>query len=383
MAPKDDDLVMESTTDSQEEIAAGLGVELTPIETAADGDESPVDDPGTAAPVDEGTADEGDLDADAADEGQPAEVTEPPVRQSAPRPRAPRAQPRRVSGAAAAARRESEAKLRVAETQRDAALARVAELTSGIPSRPAAAVAREEAQPVVVEAASVPDTHPQVAAALAAVTALGARPKQDDFPDFEVFEAAKDTWIEDRARLRMRVDVVREDVARRLSQEGTEANRAAQATKSAFAQAEEGCRTRHADYDEQVEAATKAGVRVSQDVAMAMLESPIGADVRYYLITHPKEITRIAALTPHRQVAEIGILEGRIAASIRQPSGRVLTTGRPRVSLAPEPQENLMGDLPSGGRKSREEEMNDPRTTQVRYNQLRNEMDRESGRRTH
>jgi hypothetical protein len=233
--------------------------------------------------------------------------------------------------------------------------------------------------PVSPEA--IPDTHPAVASLLTKITALGAKPKQGDFEDYEEFETKRDTWIEERARLRARVDSVREDVARRLTLEQAEANRAAKETTTRFEQTEAAARERHDDYDEQIQAAKDANIRVSDDIVTAMLESPHGGELRYYLCANPSEVSRLMTLTPHRQIVELGMIESRIAASLPEPAA----TRRPtaRTTRAPEPQRNLIGDLASAGTrfKSPEEEMNHPATTQARYNQLRNEMDRQSGRR--
>lgn len=365
----DDDLVMESTTDSPEQIAHGLGIDeqidAMPVETAD----------GEAEPIAEG-------DPEPEPEAAPiGEVTAHPSRQAAPRnpAKAKRLAPRNINGAVAAVRREEEAKRKVAETERDAALARVAELTTGIARTSAAAApSRQAVKPVVAD--DIPDTHPAIKVLTDKITALGAKPKQGDFADFDEFEEKRDTWIEERARLRARVDSVREDVARRETLANDEAQRAAEQTTNAFQAAEGKARTRHADYDEQIEKAKTDGVRVSDDIVTALLESAHGGELRYYLCANRAEVDRLNKLSPHRQIAELGMIESRIIASLpTEPRG-----GRPaaRSTKAPEPQENLIGDLSVPPTfKSREEEMNDPRTTQARYNKLRNEMDAESGRR--
>lgn len=375
MADRDDDITFESTTDTADQIADGLGVELVPAATAetetveaAAGDDH-------AEAADEGVEAEAD-----ASEPVVGEVTASPLKGTAPKTIRPKRQaPRNVNGAIAAVRREAEAKTKVAETERDAALARIAELTAGRPAQlPVAATPKPRATTAkVVSADDVPDTHPQVAALLTKITALGAKPKQGDFPEFEDFEEKRDTWIEERARLRARVDSVREDVARRESLANDEAQRAAEETTTAFEATEATARTRHADYDEKISAARTAGINVSDDVVTALLESPHGGELRYYLCANPGEVARINALSPHRQVVELGIIESRITASL---PAEPKTPARPgaRVTHAPAPQRNLVGDLPSVAKKR---DLNDPTLTQPEYNRLRDEMDRESGRR--
>ncbi len=374
MADRDDDLVMESTTDSPEQIAEGLGIELAEdqpaVEAAAEGDAAPVTEP-----------------ADDEAETEPVgEVTPEPAKVVAAKPRAgePKkklAAPRNVNGAIAAVRREEEARRKVAETERDAALARIAELTAGRPAQTAAAAHAERAdlaRVTAVKPEDVPDTYPEIAALTTKITALGPKPKQADFADFDEFEEKRDTWIEERARLRARVDSVREDVARRETVAIAEAHRAAQETTTAFQASEATARARHADYDDKVKATIAAGLIVSDDLGRAILESPHGGELRYYLMANPAEVARLNALSPHRQLVEIGMVESRIAASL-QPDGRHEPT-RPtaRTTRAPDPQRNLVGELPSAARKK---DLNDPSLTQAEYNRLRDEMDRESGRR--
>lgn len=380
MSNRDDDLIMESTTDSPAQIAEGLGLELAPDPVPVDGDEP------TPIPVVVEGEETPPVEADTDPEGDPVEpvpgeVTTHPARHAAPRKPAGPTAPRRakaVDGAAAAARRTAEARLRVAEAERDAALARVREIAAGHPigERPAPRVATT----TVVTAADVPDTHPEIAAILGKVTALGAKPKQGDFADFDEFEEKKDQWIETRAILKARVEIVREDVARRETHLIADANRAADETHSAFEQSIVAAKGRHADYDEVMNRVRDEGLRISRDLGQAAMESPIGADVLYYLATHPTEMARIDALSPNRQLAEVGLIEGHLAATIRPAASAQRPTAR--TTRAPDPQQHLVGDLPSRGSfASRDEEMNHPSTTIARYNQLRNEMDVESGRR--
>lgn len=372
----DDDLVMESTTDSPEQIADGLGVELTPAVPADDADASLE------------AAD--DLDADATDgdpEAEPSvgEVTPPAARVAATKQKAvaPRAQRKSVNGAAAAARRASEARQSVLQAENDALRERLKEIAPGQTIPPKAVVAVPATNVVTVTADSVPDGHPDVAAVLAQITKLGPKPKQGDFDDFEKFEDAKDTWLMERGSLSARSELVREDVARRATIANDEANRAAKATAAAWATSVEDAKSAHDDYDEVMDNATAAGHTVSRDVATALMESTIGARVLHFLAKHPDEIVKLNKLSIHRQIAEVGKIEGRIAATLRTTPGHGRDT-RPgaRLTRAPDPQQTLIGDLPSRG-QSREERLNDPTLTQAEYNRIRNDMDRDSGRRLH
>jgi hypothetical protein len=218
----------------------------------------------------------------------------------------------------------------------------------------------------------------------AQIEALGAKPQQADFEDFDQFENARDQWIETRAALRAEMNTVRKDVARRESIAIDAANRAASETADAFAQTVADARARHADYDDAMDAAREQGLSVSRDLGQALMESPVGAEVLYHLVTNPAEVDRLAAMSPTRALTELGMIEGRISARLAgRPGQRSATPGaRPaaRTTRAPEPQRTVLGEMPS---VSSRRNLNDPNLSQSEYNRLRDEMDRESGRRTH
>lgn len=373
----DNDLVFESTTDSPEQIAEGLGVVLAPDSGGQDGADATVEDPGSEP---EGV--EGAGDPDPAPVG---EVTPQATRVTAPRPvvadkpKSPKPAPRSVNGAVAAARRESEAKLKVAEAERDAALARVRELAAAHPldpqtQRPAAARVTTTIRPE-----DIPETHPELVAVQVEMTALGKKPVQGDFADFEEFEAKRDQWIEDRATLRSDLNAVRKDVARRETDAIATANRAAAETASAFEQSVSAAKVRHADYDDVMAHVRDDGITVGREIGHLLMESPHGGEVTYYLATHPAEVDRINTLSPARQLAAVVQIEDRLTATL---GGRPGTPPRPtaRTTRAPDPQVHLVGDLPSARTAK---DLNDPSLSQAEYNRLRDQMDRESGRRLH
>lgn len=376
MGPQDDDLVMESTTDSPDQIAEGLGLEVSA--EPADTEDVEVE----AAAAGEDDAAIADTPLEGADEAPVGEVTTEPARVAAAKPRTARPQRKTVDSAAAAARRKAEGDRKALEAENQALRDRLALAVTGqLPPAPAARTEVQGLQPAVIQAEQIPDTHPRVAAELAKLTALGAKPKQDAFEDYTAFEDARDEWIENRARIRARTDTVREDVARQASISQTEANRAAQAQHAAFAQTVETTRERHADYDDVMDNARTTGLAMNSVYGPAIAESPIGGEVVYFLATHPEEMQRINGLSPTRGIAELGILEARLSASIR-PGQKATPAARPvaRHTRAPEPQEVLLGDM-SAPRRARD--LNDPKLSFAEYKQQRDEMDRESGRRTH
>ncbi len=103
----------------------------------------------------------------------------------------------------------------------------------------------------------------------------------------------------------------------------------------------EDARDKYSDYD------TVAGGNhpVTQAMADAITESDIGPDVAYFLGKNPKEATRIAQLSPLRQIAEIGRLEAKILAepaviktsSAPEPIRPVRPTGKARITDTTDP----------------------------------------------
>lgn len=376
MTMPDDDLVMESTTDSPDQIAEGLGVDLggdegeaAPVE-AAEGEASAEGDPGAGT--------EGDVAEDAgAETDEPAgEVTPSPARVATD---GKRPQKKSANAAAAAARRTSSARNKVLEEENAALRERLKELATGTPA-PAAPKQAAPVAPVQIKPEEIGDDYPEVAEVVGKLTALGPKPKSDDFEDFTEFEAKKDEWIEKRASLNAELNFVRRDVAQRESIAQADANRAAKETADRFAETVNAARARHEDYDEKMDEARDNGLILRhRDLAQALMESEIGGDVMFHLVTNPAEITRLNGLSPHRALAELGKIEGRVQAGLRplrqQPAAQ--TPGR-RVSKAPDPQGVLLGDLT--GRAS-SKDLNDPNLSMADYNRLRDAQDEASGRR--
>lgn len=363
---RDADIVMESPTDSPEQIEEGLAHGQTSAE------------PGAPETIDVAA----DLDAaetDTADEpiAEPVgEVTPRVARGEANRDQAPRRsrpQTKAASGAARGARREAEARATVLDAENKALRTRLEELATGRPAPQAPSAAAASPTPIVV-----PDTHPAIAPILAQIEALGAKPKQEDFDDFEKFQDAKDGWIEERAILRGQANQVRQQAASYEATAYVQADQRAQQTRTSFEATVGTARSRHSDYEAVMDAARKTGHTLGPDVGIALMESPVGGEVVYHLAKHTKELERINGLSPHRQLVEIGQIEARLIAHLKAAAPSTATPPRARVTAAPDPQRSLVGDLPSSVQAV---DLNDPSLTQAQYNRARDEMDVQSGRR--
>ncbi len=373
----DDALVMESTTDTPEQIAEGLGVQLE-ASAEPEGEAPDGEDLSSAGEASEDAA----LDAGAGDEPAPVaqEVTPDTARVEAPKSRPGTRRARATDGAAAAARRTEAARRVIAETERDAALERIKELTAGKPltseARPAATTTTRVATVAAIKPEQVPDTHPEIAEILARRQALGPKPKQDDFADFEEYETKLHEWLTESGALRGEERTARKGVAARLTTEHEQANRAVTETMERFAQSRAAAKARHADYDAVMDDASAADVRVLAHIKEGIAESDIGGELTYYLAKNTAELDRIQALPPVKGLVALGALEGRIRATM--PRQATTTRTIARTTRAPLPQESLVGDGPAGAETR---DLNDPSLSMSEYNRLRNEMDEKSGRR--
>lgn len=115
-------------------------------------------------------------------------------------------------------------------------------------------------------------------------------------------------------------------------QQASAAERATRAQQDAFAQHGtrlEAFKQSHADFDALAE---ESDVRVPQPMVDAILQSEHGPAMQYHLLQHPDEARRIAALSPGRQLYEMGKIEARVTAAT---SGPVVTA--PKVTKAHAP----------------------------------------------
>jgi hypothetical protein len=118
---------------------------------------------------------------------------------------------------------------------------------------------------------------------------------------------------------------------------------------------------------------------LNPDSTQGVLLSPVGPDLKRYLMKYPAEVARINSLPPLRQLAELGKIEGRIEAA--SAGGQVQTREtRPvgRVTRAPEPVSAVLGDRPGVARED------DPGATNLpfaEYQRIRDRMDEASGKR--
>lgn len=128
-----------------------------------------------------------------------------------------------------------------------------------------------------------------------------AKPEVKDFDDYDKYLEALTEWNVDQRELKRERERVEKDARDRVEK----INRAHQQRVTA-------AREQHADFDEVVAGAK--GINVSQPAIEALVESEHSGELLYSLCSNTDEAKRIAALSPARQVAEIGKLESRFEA---------------------------------------------------------------------
>lgn len=123
-------------------------------------------------------------------------------------------------------------------------------------------------------------------------------PKREQFENYEEFVEAKAAYVAEQKVLQ--TIKAREDEERAKKQE-TETRE----VWSTWESRKESARDKYADFDEVI----NQDIPITPSMQQAILESDMGADVAYYLGTHPEEAERISKLSHARQLLEIGKLE--------------------------------------------------------------------------
>jgi len=164
------------------------------------------------------------------------------------------------------------------------------------------------------------------------------KPRLESYDTLEAYQEALTDW-----QLNQR------ETQRAAEAEARAAEDAAKKLQTEWESRQQAARKAHPDYDDVIESVTAPEGPGVQAARQAMLEDDAGAEILYYLATHPAEIKRIAALPPIAAVREIG----RLSASIAPSSGAA--NGKQRFTSAPPPPPSL-----SRPAKAVSDSINDP-----------------------
>lgn len=146
------------------------------------------------------------------------------------------------------------------------------------------------------------------------------KPKLEDFKTLEDYQEALTDWkLDERERTRKEADAK------------TAAENAVRTEQENWAKKEKAAQKAHDDYDDVVDTVVipkGPGVLAARQ---AMLEDEHGAEILYQLAKNPKELERIAALSPAGAVLAIG----KLSAKFDTPPAT--ENGKPRITGAPKP----------------------------------------------
>ncbi len=157
-------------------------------------------------------------------------------------------------------------------------------------------------------------------------------PRIDEYQDVNQFLEARDAYIKEQTK----AEVFREyqQVQQRQQIEAQQHQQAIQQqqTVQRFVAAEDDARSKYQDYDAAVQSPLMGQLKqVRPDVIQAVIDSPNGADVAYYLAKNPQMVQQIASLNPFAAAREIGRIE------------QMFMAPKPQASAAPTPPRTVGG----------------------------------------
>ncbi len=182
----------------------------------------------------------------------------------------------------------------------------------------------------------------------AAVTAK-AKPEQKDFDTYDGYIEALADWRYETRKA--------EDEAKAAQQARQNAERAA---AEVHVQRVNAAKERYPDYDE-----VMAGVQslpITREIHDGIVKSEKGPDIAYHLAKNPDEVRRIAALTPDRQLVEMGKLEAKFETAATPANEKPNKADKKPL---PKPPANVGG---SAGAK--EPDLNDPSISMGTFKRL-------------
>ena len=142
------------------------------------------------------------------------------------------------------------------------------------------------------------------------------RPRKEDYDDPNAYDAAVESYIDERAKFTAAKEVENAIAERDRKAAEEAAARQQQAVQEAYVQRVEKVKEKYADYSEVAES---PDVTVSMPMAVAIVNSEQGPELAYYFGKNPKEAARITALPPHAQLMELGKIEVKLASQPATP----------------------------------------------------------------
>lgn len=159
-----------------------------------------------------------------------------------------------------------------------------------------------------------------------------AKPKREDFQDYDLFIEALADWKAD--------EKVKAERTKRSEDEAKDrAEREARTARQTYTEREAKAREKHEDFEE---VALDNSLPINDVMAQAIIDSEEGPELLYYLGHNRKEAERISKLSPLQAIKELGKLEAKLAespADAKEPKEREPAKAAPKKesSKAPEP----------------------------------------------
>lgn len=145
------------------------------------------------------------------------------------------------------------------------------------------------------------------------------KPRLETFETLEAYQEALTDW-----------NITQRENKRQAEADAKAAQEAEQKLQADWQSRQQAARKAHPDYDDVIESTAAPDGPGVMAGRQAMLEDEAGAEILYYLGTHPDELKRIAASQPIAAVREIG----RLSAILSPPSA---PNGKQRFTAAPKP----------------------------------------------
>lgn len=135
-------------------------------------------------------------------------------------------------------------------------------------------------------------------------------PRIEDFQDVNSFMDARDAWVRRQAKAEIVQELTQAQQRAQFEQQQHAQQLAQQQTVERFVAQEHDARARYQDYDAAVSSQLMQQVKqVRPDVIQAVIDSPHGPDVAYFLAKNPARVQQIASLSPVAAAREIGRIE--------------------------------------------------------------------------
>ncbi len=156
------------------------------------------------------------------------------------------------------------------------------------------------------------------------------QPKRESYPDEAGFIRALVRWEADKQR--------EQDNARRSEEDASrEAEREAVRAREGFEKQRKLSAKRHDDFDDVLDdLLSDSRIADHPGIGGAIAHSEVGAELAYYLGTHPEEAESIAEMSPYAAAVRLGEIQVRIRAELESPKGKPASqTPEPINPLAP------------------------------------------------